>query len=74
MSKMKTGKQMKRGDHEYQLLTNLLAVNGLINDQSQCCSVKKEILSIYFFRFDGCTLVQCLHGLQYDESKRPCVA
>ena len=56
------------------LLTKLLAVNGLIKDQSQCCSVKKEILSIYFFRFDGCTLVQCLHGLQYDESKRPCVA
>ena len=36
---MKSGKQMERRVHEYQLLTKVLAVNGLIEDQSQCCLV-----------------------------------
>ena len=31
---MKPDKQMKRGDH---LLAKLLTLNGLIDDQSQCC-------------------------------------
>ena len=49
---MKPDKEMREVITNIRLLTNLLAVNGLINDQSQWCSV--TILAYNHRRFFNC--------------------